>query len=304
MALINQVVEALVKEGQPVPPEDRIRLARAQQRLASATAEANAEESAQIDADRAAVFARQEGQLKGQEERVGREEKNALSDALIKGGLAMMNPQRGANFLAALSGGLGQGLETYDAAKAKAIEARARLGAETNTLALQRFDALTQARSAAVAAIRRGEDVDERTARMSKMTNEEALALATQPSVIEKAKADARRATIDAEYAPRVYESEIAERGARATNYLRGDSGGGGGGGDGGGQKPLPPGARAEVEGRLATAYQEQDEEFRKWVRAGRPRMSQEKPVTGTKEHVQGSGQEKYMTGPKEQDQG
>lgn len=268
MALINQVVEALAKEGQPVPPEARIRLERAQQRFASATAEANAEEAAQVDAERAAIFARQEGLLKGREEQVGREEKNALSDALIKGGLAMMNPQRGANFLAALSGGLGQGLETYDAAKAKAVEARARLGSETNALALQRIDALTQARSAAVNAIRRGDEVDERTARMAKMTNEEITDVSLRPFVLQKAKADASKAQTEADYAPKVFESELGVNAARATDLLRGDGGTGGGSG---GTGTLPPGARLETEGRLATAYAEQDEAYQNWVAAGRP---------------------------------
>lgn len=217
MALINQVVEALAKEGQPVPPEARIRLERAQQRFASATAEANAEEAAQIDAERAAIFARQEGLLKGREEQVGREEKNALSDALIKGGLALMNPQRGANFLAALSGGLGQGLETYDAAKAKAVEARARLGSETNALALQRIDALTQARSAAVNAIRRGDEVDERTARMAKMTNEEIADVSLRPFALQKAKADASLAETRAQYEPQVIQSDIDYKGAMGS---------------------------------------------------------------------------------------
>lgn len=231
MTLINQVVEALAKEGQPIPPEARIRLERAQQRFASATAEANAEEAAQIDAERAAIFARQEGLLKDREERVGREEKSAFSDALIQGGLALMNPRRGDNFLAALSGGLGQGLETYDAAKAKAVEARARLGSETNALALQRIDALTQARSAAVNAIRRGDEVDERTARMAKMTNEEIADVSLRPFAIQKAKADASLAETRAQYEPQVIQSDIDYKGAMgsAANMRASSSGDGDG---------------------------------------------------------------------------
>jgi hypothetical protein len=275
MKLINGVVEDLAKQGQAAPPEARIRLERAQQRFASANAEADAEEAAQIDPDRAAILARQQGQIKEEEARIASDVKRSPWEALTQGGLALMDPEPGAGFTSALSSGLRTGLSAYTSAKADAIERRARLQKETNSTDLQRLDALTQARAVAVAAIRRGEEVDERTARMAKMTDDEAIAIATQPQRIEAAR-----------LAPQVIQAAISKDEASADAYRasadkdrRTDPNLRSTGGDGG-PNQLPPGARAEVEGRLATAYQEQDEEFRKWVRAGRPRMSQEKPGT------------------------
>jgi hypothetical protein len=229
--VLNYNKKKMVDQGVPVTAEIEMAIDLAERKLFNYQAEANAEESATIDADREAIIARQEGRLKSREEQVGRDEKDALSDALIKGGLALMNPQRGANFLAALSGGLGQGLETYDAAKAKAIEDRARLGAETDALALQRIDALAKARSAAVDAIRRGDDVSERTLRIANLTNEAIVNQATQQAQIQTAVANARKAQTQADYEPAVIESEIGYRGAMGAAALDRSDGTGSSGG-------------------------------------------------------------------------
>jgi hypothetical protein len=266
---------AKTPEGSPLLAEIDVAIDLTERRIAQQESIANAEEAAKIDADRAAIFAQQEGQLKGQEERVGREEKGALGDALIKGGLALMNPQRGANFLAALSGGLGQGLETYDTAKAKAVEARARLATETNALALQKIDALTQARAAARQAILEGKQLDEQGLRMKNLSNDAIVKIGTRQAEIDTALANASKATTEAAFAPQVIQTNIDESKARATDLLTG-SGSGGGGADGTG-KPLPPGQRLETEGRLATAYAEQDEAYQNWVAAGKPILGEVK---------------------------
>lgn len=275
LAVLNYNKKKMADQRIPVTAEIEMAIDLAERKLFNYQAEANAEESATIDSDRAAILARQEGRIKSREEQVGLDEKDALSNALIKGGLALMNPQRGANFLAALSGGLGQGLETYDAAKAKAIEERARLGAETDALALQRIDALTQARSAAVGAIRRGDEVNERTLRIANLTDEAIVNQATQQARVLKAESEARRAKTQADYEPQVIESEINYRGAMGAAAGARASGTGDDGD--GGARPLPPGARAEVEGRLATAYQEQDEAYQNWVAAGKPILGEVK---------------------------
>lgn len=222
---------AKTPEGSPLLVDIDVAIDLTERRIAQQESIANAEEAAKIDADRAAIFAQQEGQLKGQEERVAREEKGALGDALIKGGLALMNPQRGANFLAALSGGLGQGLETYDTAKAKAVEARARLATETNALALQKIDALTQARAAARQAILEGKQLDEQGLRMKNLTNDAIVKIGTRQAEIDTALANASKAKTEAFYAPQMFESELGVNAARATNYLTGDGGRGGSGG-------------------------------------------------------------------------
>jgi hypothetical protein len=228
LVVLNFNKKKMVDQGIPVTAEIEMAIDLAERKLFSYQAEANAEESATIDADREAILARQEGRIKSREEQVGRDEKDALSDALIKGGLSLMNPQRGANFLSALSGGLGQGLEAYDAVKAKAIEDRARLGSETDALALQRIDALTQARSAAVGAIRRGDEVSERTLRIANLTDEAIVNQSTQQARILKAESEARRAKAQADYEPAVIESEIGYRGAMGAAALDRSDGAGG----------------------------------------------------------------------------
>jgi len=209
LGMLNYNKKKMADQGVPVTAEIEMAIDLAERKLFSLQAEANAEESATIDADRERIFADQQKALDERRGRIASDEKGALSDALIKGGLALMNPQRGANFLSALSGGLGQGLEAYDAVKAKAVEERARLGADTNALALQKIDALTQARSAAVGAIRRGDEVSERTLRIANLTDEAIVNQATQQAKIQTAVANARKAQTQAEFEPAVIQSDI-----------------------------------------------------------------------------------------------
>ena len=208
LGMLNYNKKKMVDQGIPVTPEIEMAIDLAERKLFSYQAEANAEEAAQIDPDRAAILARQQGQIKEEEARIAGDVKRFPWEALTQGGLAMMDPERGASFTSALSSGLGTGLNAYTSAKADAIERRARLQKEANSNELQRLDALTQARAAAVAAIRRGEDVDERTMRMAKMTNEQVLAAATQPQRIEAAR-----------LAPQVIQAAISKDEASADAY-------------------------------------------------------------------------------------
>ena len=271
--LLNYNRKRFADEGRAADPELEVAINLAERRLDQQRSIANAEEGATVDPERAELMARQEGRLKSREERIAQDEKDVYADALIKGGLALMNPARGNNFLAALSEGLGQGLETYDTVKAKAVEDRARLAAETDALALQKFDALDKARAVARQSILEGKQIDERELRIAGMTNDQMEKTATLAARIEEKIADARKATTEADYAPRMFESELGVNAARATNYLMGD-----GGRDGdGGPSTLPPGARLETEGRLATAYAEQDEAYQNWVAAGKPLLGEVK---------------------------
>lgn len=244
--LLNYNRKKFSDEGRPESPELEVAINLAERRLDQQRSIANAEEGATVDPERAALMARQEGRLKGREEQIARDEKDVYADALIKGGLALMNPRPGNNFLAALSEGLGQGLETYDTAKARAIEERARLGAETDALALQKFDALDKARAAARQSILEGKQIDERELRMAAMTNEQMEKTATLAARIEEKIANARKATTEANYAPLMFESELGVNAARATNYLTGDGGSGGSGG-----KPASPTAVLEETGKF-----------------------------------------------------
>jgi hypothetical protein len=269
--------KARTPEGSPSLADIDVAIDLTERRIAQQESIANAEESAQIDADRAAIFAQQEGQLKGREERVGREEKNALSDALIKGGLAMMNPQRGANFLAALSGGLGQGLETYDTAKAKAVEARARLGTETSALALQKIDALTQARAAARQAILEGKQLDEQGLRMKNLSNDAIVKIGTRQAEIDTAVANASKAKTQADYEPAVIQSDIDYKGAMgaAAGVRAANTGDGGSGGP----KPVTATANSDIkslEKAENDAVKLMTDARRAWVAAGKPGSGEE----------------------------
>lgn len=246
LGLLNYNRKRFADEGRPESPELELAINLAERRLDQQRSIANAEEGATVDPERAALMARQEGRLKSREEQIARDEKDVYADALIKGGLALMNPRPGNNFLAALSEGLGQGLETYDTTKARAIEERARLGAETDALALQKFDALDKARAVARQSILEGKQIDERELRMAGMTDEQMYNAATLPDRIRKTKADAIKAQTQADLEEQVIQAGIDESKARAFNYLTGDGGSGGSGG-----KPASPTAVLEETGKF-----------------------------------------------------
>lgn len=227
LELITQVIEEIRSTGQEPPPEAKLRLDLAQRKAQTLEAEADAVEAAQIDPEVAKILARQETGIEEERARLVADKARAPWDALTAGGLALMNPQRGANFLAALGQGLNVGLETYDTARAQAAERKARLGKEFDQIALQRIDALEKARQAARDAIRRGEDVDEGTLRRAKMSREEIIGQGTQQAAIDLAVANASKAQTEARYAGPLAESEIAYRGAMgAAAMARGEGGG------------------------------------------------------------------------------
>lgn len=231
LGLLNYNRKRFADEGRAADPELELAINLAERRLDQQRSIANAEEGATVDPERAALMARQEGRLKSREERIARDEKDAYADALIKGGLALMNPRPGNNFLAALSEGLGQGLETYDATEARAIEERARLGAETDALALQKFDALDKARAVARQSILEGKQLDERELRMAGMTDEQMERAATLQARIQRTKAEASKAQTQADYEAASIQSDIDyKRDMGAAANMRASSSGDGDG--------------------------------------------------------------------------
>lgn len=229
LEMLNQVAEEIKATGQDLPAEAKLRIDLAQRKAQTLTAEADAIEAAQINPDVAKILARQETGIEEERARLAADKARAPWDALTAGGLALMNPRKGANFLGALGEGLGVGLETYDTARAQAAERKARLGKEFDQIALQRIDALEKARQAARDAIRRGDDVDERTLRMSKLTREEIIGQGTQQAAIDLAVANAQKAQTDARYAGPLAESEIAYRRDMGKAALARGQGGGDG---------------------------------------------------------------------------
>lgn len=227
--LLNQVAEEIKSTGQDLPAEAKLRIDLAQRKAQTLAAEADAVEAAQIDPEVAKILSRQEKGIEEERARLAADKARSPWDALTAGGLALMNPQKGANFLASLGQGLNVGLETYDTARAAAAERKARLGKEFDQIALQRIDALEKARQAARDAIRRGDDVDERTLRMSKLTREEIIGQGTQQAAIDLAVANAQKAQTDARYAGPLAESEIAYRRDMGKAALARGQGGGDG---------------------------------------------------------------------------
>lgn len=185
LGLLNYNKKKIADEGKPENPELDLAINLAERRLDQQRSIANAEEGATVNPERAAILARQAGRVKGEEERLASDVKRSPWEALTQGGLSMMNPQRGASFISALSSGLGTGLNSYTAARADAAERRARLGADTDALALRNLEALDGARDAARRSILEGKQLDERELRMAGMSDEQMERAATLPYRIE-----------------------------------------------------------------------------------------------------------------------
>lgn len=209
LAAMNAAAEDIIATGQPLPPEAQVQLEVARRRVAQYRAEVQAEEGAELPQEIADVLARREKRLEGEGQRIEKADKDALSDALIKAGLSMMNPQRGANFLAALSAGAGEGLETYDTAKAAVAERRARLGQSQDEIVMQRYEALTKAREAARAAAARGQQLDKDNLALMNSSNQVLFDKATMPDRIETVKSEASIKATDARFAPLKAQAEL-----------------------------------------------------------------------------------------------
>lgn len=224
---LGDEADRAAEEGRELTPESKLKLKMATDKYLALETRAIADEAVQLDPERAALLARQEGRIKSDQERVAREEKEAPWDAILRGGMALMSPRKGANFLAALGEGLGAGLDTYEAAKARAVEQRARLGEKADEVVAQRMDALEKARSAARQAIESGEQFNERTLRLANLTDEALVGEATRPFRISAAESAASKAATEARYAPALAQSEIDyRRNMGAAALARGEGGG------------------------------------------------------------------------------
>ncbi len=204
-----------------------------------------------------------ERRARAEKERAELEEDQKKSgwDALMRAGLAMAQ-SNSPYFMQALASGMEAGVKGYDEAKIRRDEKRARLQTadEDARLAEIQGKQAAQSRAAAAynAALAAGRSEQEADAAARKAAEDQA----TLPQRMELAKLE-----------PEAKRADIAYTKARTVDALRPPSSGrGGSGGDGTGKpRELPPGQRAETEGRLATAYTEQDEAYRDWVRKGKP---------------------------------
>lgn len=224
----------------------------------------------QMDPRELAILEARRLKAKEQAEEVGAEQKRAGWDALARAGLAMAK-SNSPYFMQALASGMEAGLQGLDEAELKAAEKRSRLQAAEEDAILAQIRGRQSAQDRAVsvynAAIAAGKSESEARDQAIKS----AITAETLPQQLEMAKLEVEGKRLD---------NKLTE--ARTVDALRGPRGGSSrDGGDGTpGPRPLPPGARAEAQGRLATAYSEQDEAYRDWVAAGKPLIGKVKEGT------------------------
>lgn len=216
--------------------------------------------AARMNPEEQAIIADRRARNQKELEQLDADKKRAGWEALARAGLKMAQ-SNSPYFVQALASGMEAGVEGLNEAKLKRDEKRSRLQAaeEDARLAEIRGKQSAQDRALSVynAALAAGKTADE----AERLARKDAEELATLPQRLEMANLEVEGKRLDNKLTA-----------ARTVDALRGSSGGGGGGGDGTpGPKRLPPGAKAEAQGRLATAYSEQDEAYRDWVAAGKP---------------------------------
>jgi hypothetical protein len=226
---------------------------------------------AQMSPEEKAILEARRARTQQQMEKLAEDEKRSKWDALAQAGFAMAKSSS-PFFMQALASGMEAGMGELNRSKAAREDKRSRLelADEEAQLSAIRGRQAAQDRAIAIynAAIAAGKSETEAMRDARKAAEE----VATTPQRMELA---------DLEVAGK--RADLALTRARTVDALRapsGGGGGGGGGGSGGGAKPLPPGARAEAEGRLTTAYSEQDEAYREWVAAGKPTLGRVKQGT------------------------
>lgn len=225
---------------------------------------------AQMSPEEKAILEARRARTKQEMEKLSEDEKRSKWDALAQAGFAMAKSSS-PFFMQALASGMEAGMGELNRGKTAREEKRSRLEAadEEAQLAAIRGRQAAQDRAVSVynAAIAAGKSEMEAERDARKAAEE----VATTPQRMELADLEVEGKRAD-----------LALTRARTVDALRPprSGGGGGGGAAGGGGKPLPPGARAEAEGRLTTAYSEQEEAFREWVAAGKPTLGRVKQGT------------------------
>lgn len=255
-ALMERAPQQFAPTGVKKIDDELMRRSSAQQ--AGAENFMNIIEGAQADPRVMAILQARRERAQKEQADLEKDQKRSGWDALARAGIAMAK-SNSPYFMQALASGMEAGLEGLDAAKLKRDEKRSRLQAAEEDTVLAEIKSRQEAQDRSLgiynAMIAAGKTEGE--ARDAAIKG--AVTAATLPQQLELA---------DLEVAGK--RADIALTEARRIDALRPPSSGGGGDGTGG-PRPLPPGAKAEAEGRLATAYSEQDEAYRNWVRKGKP---------------------------------
>lgn len=213
------VMSQAAANKQPVDIMEQARLRGLRGRAQQLQDYVQGEESASLPEEMQTAFNRQQERLTRREELLQEARSRAPFEALLAGGAAMAAGRRGERFTEALARGLQAGASNFGQGRAEREEGTESVGEARDQIVMNRYNALEKARTNAVALVSTGQEIDERTLRMSKMTSEDALNLALAPFAVRKGEAQARSAEIDAENAPAEFASQQNVRAAQVQNY-------------------------------------------------------------------------------------
>lgn len=198
------------ESGQPVNIIEQARLRGLRGRAQQLQDRVQAEETAALPEEMQTVFNRQQERLGRREELLAEAKARSPWEALIAGGAALAQGRRGERFTEALTRGLQAGVQQYGRSRQEAEEGTENIAEARDQIVMNRYNAIEKARADAVAMVNSGQEIDERTLRLSKLTSDEALNLALAPFAVRKGQAEATKAEAEARFAPERQKAEIA----------------------------------------------------------------------------------------------
>ena len=198
------------ESGQPVNIIEQARLRGLRGRAQQLQDRVQAEETAALPEEMQTVFNRQQERLGRREELLAEAKARSPWEALIAGGAALAQGRRGERFTEALARGLQAGVQQYGRSRQEAEEGTENIAEARDQIVMNRYNAIEKARADAVAMVNSGQEIDERTLRLSKLTSDEALNLALAPFAVRKGQAEATKAEAEARFAPERQKAEIA----------------------------------------------------------------------------------------------
>jgi hypothetical protein len=195
---------------QPVSIADRARLGAQQELVQDLEQRALAQENASVPEEMLAALAKKEERIGRREELLQEARARSPFEALIAGGAALTQGRRGESFGEALTRGLQAGLQQYGSARRANEEGVEALGEARDEAALRRLELSEKARADAVNLIDRQSEIMQRAMTMRDSLIKSGVAEETADATVQTAIANAKRAGIEADYAPRRQEAEIA----------------------------------------------------------------------------------------------
>lgn len=199
-----------VANKQPISPVDRARLGAQQELVQDLEQRALAQENAAVPEEMLAALAKREERLGRREELLAEAKARSPWEALLAGGAALAQGRRGENFGEALTRGLQAGLQQFSSARRANEEGVEALGEARDETALKRLELSEKARADAANLIDRQSEIMQRAMTMRDSLIKSGVAEETADATVQTAIANAKRAGIEADYAPRRQEAEIA----------------------------------------------------------------------------------------------